>query len=192
MNYAYAKARAAADELLQHAPDAVRGMEIRGSHLILMMPRSGTHELTAWKLRRQLDQQVADGLAAHTGGGVEDASLGILCSPDLIVLPVAAMDTPGGFRPRDLLLAGEIVAPSAHIDEYAWKTRGYGAMGVPLYVVVDPREGTVAVMSDPGVGGDGRHRYRARHDYAFGDKAAVGPWTIDTSELPLYGPRHAS
>ncbi len=190
MNHAYAKARAAADELLQHAPDAVQGMEIRGRHLILMMPRSGTHELTAWKLRRQLDQQVADGLAAHTGGGVEDAALGILCSPDLIVMPVAAMDTADGFHPQDLLLVGEIVAPSAPIDEYVWKTRGYGATGIPLYVLVDPREGTVAVMSDPGPGSDGEPRYRARHDYAFGDTVAIGPWTIDTAELPRYGARH--
>ncbi|KOG90182.1 Uma2 family endonuclease [Streptomyces varsoviensis] len=189
MNHAYAKARAAADELLEHVPDAVRGMEIRGRRLILRVSQSGTHELTVWKLRRQLDQQIPDSLAAHTGGGVEDASLGLLCSPDLIVLPEAAMDTPGGFHPRDLLLTGEIVAHSAHIDEYAWKTRAYGAMGIPLYLLVDPRQGTAAVMSDPGPGSDGDPCYRSRHDYAYGDTVAVGPWTIETAELPRYGPR---
>ncbi|MEV0263112.1 Uma2 family endonuclease [Streptomyces sp. NPDC050617] len=181
----YTRIRAVAEEL-SALPNTGK-VEISDGTIVMMMSPSGTHELTAWKLRRQLDRQVSDDLAAHTGGDVEDPSLGILRRPDLIVIPLAAMDTPGGFHPRDLLLAGEVVSPSNHANDYAQKMQDYPAMGIPLYLLVDPRKGTVAVMSDPGVDSDGWHRYRARHDYVFGDKVTVGPWTIDTSELPLYG-----
>ncbi|MEU7044152.1 Uma2 family endonuclease [Streptomyces varsoviensis] len=181
----YARIRAVAEEL-SALPNTGK-VEISDGSIVMMMSPSGTHELTAWKLRRRLEQQVSDDLAAHTGGDVEDPSLGILRRPDLLVMPVAAMDTPGAFHPRDLLLAGEVVSPSDHANDYAQKMHDYPAMGIPLYLLVDPRKGTVAVMSDPGTGADGQTCYRARHDYVFGDKVAVGPWTIDTADLPLYG-----
>ncbi|MBB5121387.1 hypothetical protein AF335_13610 [Streptomyces eurocidicus] len=182
----YARMRAIADDLMEHAPDPIIGVEITPVGIIMMMSPSGTHELVAWKLRRQLDRQIPDTLAAHTGGDVEDPSIGVLRRPDLIVIPVAAMDTPGPFHPRDLALTVEIVSPSNHANDYAQKMHDYPTMGIPLYLLVDPRKGTVAVMSDPGPGADGQPRYRARHDYAFGDTVAVGPWTVDSSEFPLY------
>ncbi|MBT2384076.1 Uma2 family endonuclease [Streptomyces sp. ISL-11] len=188
----YARMRAIADELMEHAPEPIAGVEITPDGIIMTMSPSGTHELVAWKLRRQLDRQIPDTLAAHTGGDVEDPSIGILRRPDLVVLPVAAMDTPGPFHPRDLTLAAEIVSPSNHANhanhanDYAQKMHDYPAMGIPFYLLVDPRKGIMAVMSDPGPGADGQPRYRARHDYAFGDSVVIGQWTVDSAEFPLY------
>ncbi|MCC3768198.1 Uma2 family endonuclease [Streptomyces sp. UNOC14_S4] len=180
----YARIRAVAEEL-SALPNTGK-VEISDGTIVMMMSPSGTHELVAMRLRRQLDRQVSDDLVAHTGGEVEDPSLGILRSPDLVVLPEAAMDTPGRFNPRDLALAAEVVSPSNHANDYAQKMRDYPAMGIPLYFLIDPRKGTMAVMSDLGTGTDGERCYRARHDYAFGDKVSVGPWTIDSAEFPLY------
>ncbi|PSJ25807.1 Uma2 family endonuclease [Streptosporangium nondiastaticum] len=180
----YARIRAVAEEL-SALPNAGK-VEISDGTIVMMMSPSGTHELVAFRLRRQLDPQLPEGLVAHTGGDVEDPSLGILRRPDLVVLPEAAMDTPNPFHPRDVSLAAEIVSPSNHANDYAQKMRDYPALGIPVYLLIDPRKGTVAVMSDPGPGPDGPPRYRTRHDGVFGDKVSVGPWTVDTSEFPEY------
>jgi hypothetical protein len=52
-------------------------------------------------------------------------------------------------------------------------------MGIPLYLIVDPRDGTGIVHSQP--------RYTRRESFPFGDTVAVGPWRIDTGGLLTYG-----
>ncbi|EME99592.1 Uma2 family endonuclease [Streptomyces mobaraensis NBRC 13819 = DSM 40847] len=184
----YARMRAIAEELLEHAPEPVVGAEITGNGILMMVSPSRPHQLIAMRLRRQLDHQLADGLVAHTGGEVEDVSIGKLRRPDLIVVPeeIFAEETMDPFHPRDLSLVAEIVSPTNHSNDYTEKTQDYPAMGIPFYLLVDPRKGTAAVMSDPGPGPDDLRCYRARHDYVFGDKVAVGEWTVDTSEFPRY------
>ncbi|GHF44462.1 hypothetical protein GCM10010218_27270 [Streptomyces mashuensis] len=182
----HAGRRAIAEELMKHAPDAIAGVEITPDGILMMPSPSGTHELVAMRLRHQLDPQLAEGLVAHTGGDVEDPALGLLRRPDLVVLPEAAMDTAGSFRPRDLELVAEIASPATHSNDYTQKVYDYAAMGIALYLLIDPRKGTAAVMSDPGTCADGRFSYRARHNYVFGDKVSVGPWTVDTSEFRRY------
>ncbi|WP_406275959.1 hypothetical protein OH779_18100 [Actinacidiphila glaucinigra] len=60
-------------------------------------------------------------------------------------------------------------------------------MGIPLYLIIDPRDKTLAVLSDPGPApGDDGPRYRSRHDYAFGDTVPVGSWVLDSGEFPAY------
>jgi hypothetical protein len=59
----------------------------------------------------------------------------------------------------------------------------YPAMSIPLYLLVDPRKGTLAVFSDPD---PGNALYRARHDYVFGDVAVVVDWALDTSRFVRY------
>ncbi|MCD9143910.1 Uma2 family endonuclease [Streptomyces albireticuli] len=184
----YARMRALAEELMEHAPDPILGVEITGSGLYMMMTPSRRHDYIAHRLSRQLNSQLTDGLVAYPGGEVEDASLGRLRRPDLIVVPdevfAEAMDP---FHPRDLSLVAEVVSPSNHANDYVEKMHEYPAMGIPLYLLVDPRKGTLAVLSDPqGVDSEGRPSYRTRTDYIFGDKVSVGPWTVDSSEFPLY------
>ncbi|MFI0937480.1 hypothetical protein [Streptomyces sp. NPDC021020] len=58
-------------------------------------------------------------------------------------------------------------------------------MAIAHYLVVDPRKSTLTAFSDPGPTAEGPS-YRAQHDYAFGSPVAVGPWTLQTTELRPY------
>ncbi|MFC5033450.1 Uma2 family endonuclease [Streptomyces sp. So13.3] len=183
----YTRIRAVAEDLAKHTPDTVRGFEISGDQIVIAVSRSRPHEFIALRIRQQLDQQLDAALVAHTGGEVEDASLGKLRRPDVIVVPLAtfAEDTMDPFHPRDVALVTEVFSPSNHSNDYVEKVADYSAMGIELYLLVDPRKGTIAVFSDPGPSPEGP-RYRARHDYAFGEPVTLGPWLIDTSELRPY------
>lgn len=183
----YERIRAVAEELAQHMPDSVRGYEISGDEIVLMMSPSRPHERNALRIRQQLDKQLPPDLVAHTGGEVEDASLGKLRRPDVIVVPDAVFDedTMDPFHPGDVVLVVEIVSPSNHSNDYVEKVRDYSAMGIEHYLLVDPRKSTLTVFSDPGPGPDGP-RYRAQHDYAFGSPVTVGSWTLATTDLRPY------
>lgn len=183
----YARMRAVAEELAKHAPDFVRGYEISDDAIVMMMSPSRPHERNALRIRQQLDEQLDPSLVAHTGGEIEDVSLGTLRRPDVIVVANAAFDedTMDPFDPHDVPLVVEIVSPSNHTNDYVEKVRDYAAMGITHYLVVDPRKSTLTVFTDPGPASDGT-RYRAQHDYAFGDSVVVGPWTLATTELRPY------
>ncbi|EST37960.1 hypothetical protein N566_10055 [Streptomycetaceae bacterium MP113-05] len=185
----YERMREYAEELARHAPDPFRGYEISGDEIVMMMSPSRPHEYIALRVRQQLDRRSPAELVAHTGGEVEDPSLGRLRRPDLIVVPEAvfAENTMAPFHPRDVALVGEIVSPSNHSTDYVEKMHDYPAMGIPLYLLIDPRKGTIAALSDPGPTpeGDGP-RYRTRSDYAFGDTVAIGDWLIETGDLHTY------
>ncbi|MER5636974.1 Uma2 family endonuclease [Kitasatospora sp. NPDC002227] len=185
----YQRLRAVADELMDQYGDLASRVEIRDGEITMMMSPSGPHELNALRLRRQLDRQLTGDLVAHTGGDVENPALGILRRPDLIVMSEVDLEqTEDSIDPRALHLVAEIVSPSNHNNDYQEQMQDYPAMGIPLYLLVDPRKGTLTVCSDPADGPDGP-RYRATHDYAFGDLVAVGPWTVDSAEFKRYTPR---
>ncbi|MFC4035755.1 Uma2 family endonuclease [Streptomyces polygonati] len=183
----YERMRAVAERLAELAPDGVRGYEITGDQIVMMMSPSRPHELNALRIRQQLDQQLDPSLVAHTGGEVEDASLGRLRRPDVIVVPYAVFgeDTMDPFHPQDVALVVEVVSPSNHSNDYVDKVNDYSAMGIEHYLLIDPRKSTLTVFTDPGPGPDGP-RYRAQHDYAFGDAVTVGPWTLGTTDLRPY------
>ncbi|WP_232247617.1 Uma2 family endonuclease [Kitasatospora azatica] len=185
----YARLRTIADELMDRYGDLSSRVEIRDGEITMMMSPSMPHELNAMRLQRQLNRQLGGDLVALTGGDVEDPALGILRQPDLIVASESVLEQfVGAIDPRILLLIAEIVSPSNHSNDYTEKMQDYPAMGVPLYLLIDPRKGTLRVSSDPSDGPDGP-RYRATHDYVFGDQVQVGDWTIDSGEFKRYAPR---
>ncbi|GAA2130727.1 hypothetical protein GCM10009760_03630 [Kitasatospora kazusensis] len=63
-------------------------------------------------------------------------------------------------------------------NDYENKVRDYAAMGIPHYLLIDPRDGTGIVHSTP--------HYASREKFAFGDTITVGPWSVDTSVLRTY------
>lgn len=183
----YARIRAVAETLAQHAPDSVRRIEISGESITMTVHWSRRHDLNALCIRTQLDDQLPPHLVAHTGGEVEDASLGTLRRPDVIVVPyeVFAEDTMDPFHPDDVALVVEVVSPSNHTNDYVEKVHDYSAMGIEHYLLVDPRKSALVAFSDPGPGPEGP-RYRAQHDYAFGDPVSIGPWSLTTTDLRPY------
>ncbi|MEV6009196.1 Uma2 family endonuclease [Streptomyces sp. NPDC051976] len=183
----YERIRAVAEDLAKHTPDTVRGFEISGDEIVMMMSPSRPHERTALRIRQQLDQQLPPELVAHTGGEVEDAALGKLRRPDVIVVSNAAFDedTMDPFHPDDVALVVEVVSPSNHTNDYVEKVHDYSAMGIEHYLLVDPRKSALVAFSDPGPGPEGP-RYRAQHDYAFGDPVSIGPWSLTTTDLRPY------
>ncbi|MEY9847937.1 Uma2 family endonuclease [Streptacidiphilus sp. MAP5-3] len=103
-----------------------------------------------------------------------------------MVVPESEVDSVGSrVSSRIVLLAAEVVSPSNPRNALEVKARDYPAMGVPLYLIVDPRKGDGIVYSEPSHGPDGI-RYRKAVPFAFGDRIAVGPWSVDTSGLRLY------
>ncbi|MEU5421921.1 Uma2 family endonuclease [Streptomyces sp. NPDC020667] len=160
-------------------------VEISDGQIIMMMSPAGRHGLAALRIERQLQPQLPDCIVATTSGDIEEAGLGQLRRPDVIVLPEAAMDTDSAISPRALLAAVEIVSPSNPENDYESKLHHYPRLGIPHYLIVDPRDGTCvhhwAIGSREGI-----PVYEARVPYVFGDKIPIGEWGIDTGELPRY------
>lgn len=148
----------------------------------MTMSPVGRHELAVVRIARQLNAQIErthPGCLAHGGADLEDAGLGRLRNPDLMVFPEAALEAEKpALLPHEVLLVVEVVSKSNPENDYDHKVRDYAAMGIPLYLLVDPRKGTGIVHDQPG--------YAVRTPFTFGDTVTVGPWTIDTGVLLTY------
>lgn len=173
-------------ESLPELPGAGK-VEIGDDGVVVMMAPYKRHELAVLRLCRQLTPQVArthPGYVAHGGADLEDPGLGRLRCPDIMVFPESSLEDPElALQPDEVLLVVEIVSRSNPENDYRDKVADYAAMGIPHYVIVDPRDGTGIVHSHPG--------YRQRTPFVFGDTVAVGPWKLDTSVLLTYGPPRA-
>lgn len=178
--------RAIADQLAEHAPPQVRAIEISGDQIVLMMSpsESNPHELVVRRLGRQLDAQLEltlPGVIAHGGADLEDPEAGIERRPDLMVFPETVLESGDAVHPRDVLAVVEVVCKSNPENDYMGKVRDYAVMGIGWYLIVDPRQGTGEILSNPEGG-----RYRTRTTFAFGDTVGLASWTVDTSVFPTY------
>ncbi|WP_328956508.1 Uma2 family endonuclease [Kitasatospora purpeofusca] len=177
---AYARLREIADRL-PRLPGAGK-VEIADGGIVVTIPPVNRHELAVVRIARQLNAQLPrthPGHIAHGGADLEDVGLGLLRNPDLMVFSEKALDDDRpAFLPHEVLLVVEIVSGHNPENDYHDKVRDYAAMGIPLYLLVDPRKGTGIVHDEPG--------YTSRKEFAFGDTITVGPWTLDTGVLRTY------
>jgi Uma2 family endonuclease len=151
-----------------------------------MMSPGGPHELTAARVSRRLEKVMPDGLLAHTGTpDVEDVHEGVMRHPDIMVIAEADMEVEGPFDPRSLVAAIEVVSRSNPDNDWAGKMRDYPLLGIPVYVIFDPRTGEGAVLSDIHATPSGA-RYATRKDFVYGEDVTIGEWTISTENLPRY------
>ena len=151
----------------------------------LISPR-GPHELTAARVSRRLEKVMPDGLFAHTGTpDVEDVYEGVMRHPDIMVIAETDMEVEGAFDPGTVIAAIEVVSRSNPDNDWVGKMRDYPLLGIPLYVLFDPRTGEGAVLSDihPTPSGP---RYASRKDFVYGEDVTIGEWTISTENLPRY------
>lgn len=148
----------------------------------MTLPPVKRHELAVIRISQQLNAQLPrthPGYIAHGGADLEDTGLGRLRNPDLMVFAEETLEGDGpALLPHEVLLVVEIVSKSNPENDHHGKVRDYAAMGIPLYLLVDPREGTGIVHDEPG--------YTSRKEFAFGDTITVGPWSIDTGVLRTY------
>lgn len=175
-------------DIVERIQDSVPGkLEITKEGIVHdMMSPGGPHELTAARVSRRLEKVMPDGLLAHTGTpDVEDVHEGVMRHPDVMVIAEADMEVEGSFDPRTLLAAVEVVSRSNPDNDWVSKMRDYPLLGIPVYVIFDPRRGAGAVLTDIHPTPDGP-RYATRKDFVYGEDITIGEWTISTERLPRY------
>ena len=179
----YRHLRDYADHLRPELPMSPH-VEISDGQILMMMSPAGAHDLNAKRVTTQLDRQIPDGLIAYTAT-IEHPGAAKLRRSDVVVVDEDAMDVPGAVDATAVQLAVEIVSPSNPENDYEGKLRDYPIMGIPHYLIIDPRDGTAQHYWKIATEG-GHSSYSAHVPYVFGDKIAVGDWVIDTGELRRY------
>ncbi|MFJ3205408.1 Uma2 family endonuclease [Streptomyces sp. NPDC086989] len=174
-------------ELAEHQEDQWKVQTTDGQIFLTMMSPTAPHGLNVVRLRRQIEAQTPEVMALNNTN-MGDPVTGLTKIPDLMVLAEEDTDdTAKVVNSRDVLMVVEVVSRTNSHTGIRDKLHDYPRMGVPLYVVVDPRkeQKTVTVHSEPLEGPDGI-RYRKKVPYAFGDTVTVGRWTLDTTSLKSY------
>jgi Uma2 family endonuclease len=185
----YAKMRAIAEELGAYAEhlEGAWSVEIGPSGPVLAMRRpSKRHAGTIRRICKQLDAQLPvthPGYICANGPEIEHPGIGRMRLPDAAVIPEEALDEEGlAVDATQVLAVVEIISPSNPNNDYIEKLADYPAMGIPHYLIVDPRTGTVEAHSEPRKG-----RYTRKDPYIYGDKVPFGAWTVETADFRRYG-----
>ncbi|MEU4873688.1 Uma2 family endonuclease [Streptomyces sp. NPDC021608] len=185
----YAKMRAIAEQLGAYAEglEGAWSVEIGPAGPILaMMCPSKRHEGTIRRICKQLDEQLLSthpGFICASGPEIEHPAIARMRLPDAVVIPEDTLDEPGlAVDVTQVLAVVEIVSPSNPNNDLIEKLADYPSMGIPHYMIVDPRTGTVEVHSEPCAG-----RYSHLESYIYGDKVPFGPWTVETADFRRYG-----
>ncbi|MFF3159649.1 Uma2 family endonuclease [Streptomyces sp. NPDC057910] len=183
MTATYEELRRLADDIAAITPsDKKFKVEIDGPEIFTtMMSPTTTHGMIVLRLRRQIESQTPE-MVALSDTNMENPHVEKLRVPDLMALPEGALDpSSDAVNAESVELVAEVVSKTNPENDYMTKLAAYPVMGIPTYLLVDPRKGTITVYSDP-VGGS----YRASHTYSFGENVTVGCWVIDTSGFPRY------
>ncbi|MER7000120.1 Uma2 family endonuclease [Streptomyces sp. NPDC000410] len=176
------------EHLSAYAEHLEKGWKVEttdGEVKLVMMSPNLPHSTNVDVFRSQITQQTP-GISAINDTDMADPATGLEKVPDLMAFVTADVDPQAeSIDPRAVLLVVEIVSKSNPKNDLVTKLADYPRMGIPLYVVVDPRDATIAVHSEPKDGPDGL-KYRSSIPYAFGDTVPAGKWSFDTSELVRY------
>ncbi|MEV6975160.1 Uma2 family endonuclease [Kitasatospora sp. NPDC093806] len=172
------------EELERITPEGVR-IEWSGDTLILQGRPSNIHQLNIAQVRRQFERYAPDDYLPSERSAIvsPDGSKGR--GPDLTYLPVEVLSEPGNKAPAaEALIAVEVVSPSNPGNDWMDKLHDYAVMRIPLYLIVDPRQQTVTLFSEPN-----HDRYHTRSDRKFGDEIRIPEpfgFTLSLSALVPY------
>ncbi len=160
-------------------------IEVSGDEIIVMAGPSVVHQHNLLLVRRQFDAHCPAELMPSENTDLASPHTGKLRNPDLTYIPLAAVDLGGHQVPAELAaIAVEVVSPSNPENDLVGKVRDYPQTGIPLYLVIDPREGTLALRSEPG-GGTHHRRWSGK----FGDDVPIPVpfgFELTTAELLRY------
>ncbi|MDO0934310.1 Uma2 family endonuclease [Streptomyces sp. DG2A-72] len=162
-------------------------VQIVGGKLVMSPTPRGKHAGVVHWIRRQLDGALPEGLGAFEMSSIalpEDPDDYV--TPDLIILPIEWVEEDDWLAaPEDAALAVEVISPSEKSREIRDKADWYAVAGVPVLLVIDPRNGTWALHTRPDNGA-----YRDILPGKFGDSVRLPePLGIEVSTdgFPLYG-----
>ncbi|MFF2662592.1 Uma2 family endonuclease [Kitasatospora sp. NPDC058032] len=156
------------EELERIAPEGVR-IEWSGDTLIMQASPSNIHQLNIAQVRRQFERHAPDGYLPSERSEIVSPDVSKGREPDLTYLPVEVLSESGNRAPAaEALIAVEVVSPSNPGNDWMDKLHDYAVMRIPLYLIVDPREQTVTLFSEPD-----HDRYHTRSDRKFGDEIHI-------------------
>lgn len=162
-------------------------VEILGGSLVMSPTPRGKQAGTIRRLRRQLEPQLPEGLAAYEVSSIpmpDDPD--DYCTPDLVILPESwEEDDEWLADPADVELAVEVTSQSEKARRISDKNGWYAAAGVRTLLVVDPRFGRWTLFTHPKDG-----EYHGRLDGSYGDDVPLPEplgSALDTGCLPRYG-----
>ncbi|MEU6234202.1 Uma2 family endonuclease [Kitasatospora sp. NPDC047058] len=144
-------------------------VEVSGDEIIMTAGPSVIHQRNLQIVREQFDAHRPAGLMPSENTDLASPNTGKLRNPDLTYIPVSTV---------------ELVSPSNPENDLVGKVRDYPLMHIPLYLVIDPREGALTLHSEPDGG-----TYHQRWTGKFGDLVPVpAPFGFElaTGELIRY------
>lgn len=162
-------------------------MEVLDGTITASPQSANSHNGVVRRVMLQLERQLtADRMTyqvSSVGFDIDDEDLAI---PDLVVLPAKAEEDDRWLNAPDVVdLVLEVTSPGNAATDVRVKPRVYARMGVPIYLLIDPRHGSAICHSDPRDG-----EYQGVHQYAYGAAIALpdplGGVRIETDALPRY------
>lgn len=145
-------------------------VEIIEGALVVSPTPSKRHNGIVKRIMLALDHQLPAGKESHPISSVEPEGGGEeYCSPDLVVVPSDEDYEDGWLYSSDIVdFALEVVSVSHPTNDTHIKPLLYAEWGIPIFLLVDPRDGSIVLYSDPVDG-----VYQAVHRMRFGDTVAL-------------------
>ncbi|MBD0671512.1 Uma2 family endonuclease [Streptomyces sp. CBMA156] len=144
-------------------------IEISGDEIIMTAGPSVIHQRNLLLVREQFDAHRPADLMPSENTDLASPNVGKLRNPDLTYIPLSVLEEGGNQVPAEqAAIAVEIVSPSNPENDLVGKVRDYPLMAIPLYLLIDPREGELTLYSEPS--GSGYHR---QWSGKFGDPVPV-------------------
>lgn len=181
--------RVLADQL--NVPEGYR-VEILGGSIVVSPRGSSVHGKTILRLARQLEDQLPEGLDCMVELDVEstdDTDNELI--PDVLVVPQdVEEEDPPRIEADAVEMTVEVVSRGNWRTDYETKAELYARWNIPIYLIVDPRDGTLLLHHDPDPESG---KYRATHQYGYGAQVQLPEplpkVTIDTSDFRRYQQR---
>ncbi|MGK4582678.1 Uma2 family endonuclease [Kitasatospora sp. HPMI-4] len=144
-------------------------IEVSGDEIIMMAGPSVIHQRNLLIVREQFDAHRPADLMPSENTDLASPNVGKLRNPDLTYIPIAVVEHGGNEVPAEqAAIAVEIVSPSNPENDLVGKVRDYPLMHIPLYLLIDPRDGVVTLYSEPADG-----VYHRRWNGKFGDRVPI-------------------
>ncbi|MEY9844660.1 Uma2 family endonuclease [Streptacidiphilus sp. BW17] len=180
----YEQHRDLIEEIQRLAPPGMK-VEWSGDTLIMQALPKGIHQGNLRKIREQFDANRPGDSVPNEGAELVSPNVGKGRVPDLTYLPEETEESEANSFPAYMaLIAIEIASPSNSGNDWMDKLHDYAVMGIPLYLLVDAKQKTVTLFSEPN-----QLKYHARVDHAFGEKIRIPEpfgFELDLSRLVAY------